>query len=196
MTGNASEARLARNLYDVLQVSPSASQEVIHAAYRALARAYHPDVNPTPEAAQRMLKLNAAHDSLGDTDRRARYDLRLTRLHRSTPAFPALAPTVGMRGRPPPQSPRRIEEQRAVGVLAAPTWTPSRQRIALALVLIVVLMVVATFIAWLATEVLDAAPETLVGEQAAISWRAVGSAGEIEPGSVMGEPAQPFLNHA
>jgi hypothetical protein len=62
------------NLYEVLQVSTIASPEVVQAAYRALARAYHPDVNPSPEAARQMRQLNAAYGVLSDPEKRARYD--------------------------------------------------------------------------------------------------------------------------
>jgi hypothetical protein len=62
------------NLYEVLQVSAKASPEVVQAAYRALARAHHPDVNPSPDAARLMKQLNAAYGVLSDPARRARYD--------------------------------------------------------------------------------------------------------------------------
>src|SRR5262249_26008902 len=70
--GNVLDRRV--NLYDVLQVSVNAGPEVIRAAYRALAREYHPDVNPSPEAARHMRQLNAAYHVLSDPARRARYD--------------------------------------------------------------------------------------------------------------------------
>ena len=70
--GAGTERRL--NLYEVLQVSTSACPEVVHAAYRALARSYHPDVNPGEEAARQMRQLNAAYHVLSDPERRARYD--------------------------------------------------------------------------------------------------------------------------
>jgi curved DNA-binding protein CbpA len=67
------------NLYEVLQISSSACPEVVHAAYRALARTYHPDVNPVPDAARKMQQLNAAYKVLCDPERRARYDAIRTR---------------------------------------------------------------------------------------------------------------------
>jgi curved DNA-binding protein CbpA len=60
--------------YKVLQVDPEAEDEVIQAAYRRLARKYHPDVAPGPEAAARMLAINAAWDRLGDPIARATFD--------------------------------------------------------------------------------------------------------------------------
>ena len=56
--------------YEVLQVSPLAEAEVIRAAYRTLARKYHPDHGGDPV---RMIALNDAWDVLGDPSRRAVY---------------------------------------------------------------------------------------------------------------------------
>jgi DnaJ-like protein len=65
---------LTADLYGVLQVEPSADLEAIHAAYRRLARLYHPDLNPRPEAAERMAAINAAYRVLRDPRQRAAYD--------------------------------------------------------------------------------------------------------------------------
>ena len=51
--------------YDVLHVKPTAPVEVIGAAYRALARKYHPDISGSPDAHQRMLELNSAYQKIG-----------------------------------------------------------------------------------------------------------------------------------
>jgi curved DNA-binding protein CbpA len=61
--------------YQVLHVSPAADQETIREAYRNLARRYHPDLNPAPEAALHMQDLNWAYDLLSDPARRAAYHL-------------------------------------------------------------------------------------------------------------------------
>ncbi len=70
------------DLYDLLEVSPRASQDVIQAAYRALARAYHPDLNATSDADSRIRQLNDAYGVLSDPLSRARYDLDRTRARR------------------------------------------------------------------------------------------------------------------
>ncbi|MBV9354323.1 MAG: DnaJ domain-containing protein [Chloroflexi bacterium] len=71
------------DLYELLEVSPRASADVIQAAYRVLVRSHHPDVNATAEGAQRTRELNAAYQVLSDPQRRARYDLELARSRRS-----------------------------------------------------------------------------------------------------------------
>lgn len=60
--------------YKALQVDPEAEPEVIQAAYRRLARKYHPDVTADPAAARRMAAINRAWEVLGDAARRALYD--------------------------------------------------------------------------------------------------------------------------
>lgn len=51
--------------YKVLGVSPSASDDEIKAAYRRLAKKYHPDLNPGDEtAAQKMNEINAAYEQI------------------------------------------------------------------------------------------------------------------------------------
>jgi hypothetical protein len=72
----------ATDPYRILQVAPNADLEAIHAAYRRLARRYHPDLNPQPEAAERMRAVNAAYGLLSDPARRAAYDAQRF-LHRS-----------------------------------------------------------------------------------------------------------------
>jgi curved DNA-binding protein CbpA len=60
--------------YKVLQVDPEAEDEVIQAAYRRLAQKYHPDRGGGPEAADRMVQINAAWQLVGSPDRRAAHD--------------------------------------------------------------------------------------------------------------------------
>lgn len=60
--------------YRVLQVDSSAEQIVIQAAYRVLARRFHPDgEHPDPH---RMAELNRAYALVRDPDSRRRYDLK------------------------------------------------------------------------------------------------------------------------
>jgi len=57
--------------YHLLQVIPDAEPEVIQAAYRALARKYHPDMGGTD---LQMAMLNAAWETLRDRGGRELYD--------------------------------------------------------------------------------------------------------------------------
>jgi len=59
------------DFYRILQVDPSANELVIQAAYRVLARIFHPDVDGDHE---QMKRINQAWHVLGDPQRRAEYD--------------------------------------------------------------------------------------------------------------------------
>lgn len=61
------------DFYAVLQVHYSAEPDVIEAAYKRLCKKYHPDVNPSPSATQRMQQLNQAYETLHDAQRRKKY---------------------------------------------------------------------------------------------------------------------------
>jgi hypothetical protein len=91
------------NLYEVLQVSAKACPEVVQAAYRALARSYHPDVNASPDAARQMRQLNAAYGVLSDPARRAKYDamrIRPMRARREVHAEPHTSNVTRVAPRP------------------------------------------------------------------------------------------------
>jgi molecular chaperone DnaJ len=64
-----------KDLYEVLGTSRDATDKEIKAAYRRLARKYHPDVNPgNPEAEQRFKEIQAAYSVLSDKEKRKQYD--------------------------------------------------------------------------------------------------------------------------
>jgi hypothetical protein len=63
-----------RTYYQILQVDPAADPEVIDAAFRRLARKYHPDTSTDPQASDRMREILEARDCLSDADRRLSYD--------------------------------------------------------------------------------------------------------------------------
>jgi curved DNA-binding protein CbpA len=60
--------------YASLGVSRTSEDVVIRAAYLALMRRYHPDTNPSPEAADRVRDIAKAYAVLGDHDKRREYD--------------------------------------------------------------------------------------------------------------------------
>ncbi len=64
-----------KDYYKILGVSKTASDKEIKAAYRKLARQYHPDVNQhDPKAEERFKEINEAHEVLSDSGKRAKYD--------------------------------------------------------------------------------------------------------------------------
>lgn len=63
--------------YKILGVSQSATEEEIKQAYRKLARAFHPDVNDSPDAESRFKQINLAYATLSDSLKRADYDQTL-----------------------------------------------------------------------------------------------------------------------
>jgi len=65
------------DLYRVLQVDPTADPDVIEAAYKRLARRYHPDHNRGDASAEEQMKrINEAYRVLGKPGLRADYDAR------------------------------------------------------------------------------------------------------------------------
>lgn len=62
--------------YDILEVSPKASKEVIKNAYRALSKKYHPDTykGDLKYAQEKMKEINTAYETLIDEDKRLVYD--------------------------------------------------------------------------------------------------------------------------
>ena len=67
------------SLYDILEVSRTASPEVIRAAYKSLVQRFHPDRNPdNPDAEEMLKRINHAYDILSNQEERAAYDVMLT----------------------------------------------------------------------------------------------------------------------
>jgi molecular chaperone DnaJ len=65
---------LSQDLYELLGVDRDADADAIKKAYRRLARQYHPDVNPDPEAQERFKEVSLAYEVLSDPNKRAAYD--------------------------------------------------------------------------------------------------------------------------
>lgn len=65
---------VCEDLYEVLGIEKTASTMEIKAAYKKLAREWHPDKNKDPEATDRFTKINEAYETLGDVEKRRDYD--------------------------------------------------------------------------------------------------------------------------
>jgi curved DNA-binding protein len=63
-----------KDYYAALGVNREASPDVIKAAYRRLARKYHPDVSREPNAEEKFKNLQEAYEVLKDPEKRRAYD--------------------------------------------------------------------------------------------------------------------------
>lgn len=69
-----------KTLYEVLEVSETASKEIIDKTYRVLAKKYHPDLQQDGDkkaAEEKMKEINEAYDTLSDDTKRQNYDAKL-----------------------------------------------------------------------------------------------------------------------
>mmetsp|Transcript_9136 Transcript_9136/g.11886 ORF Transcript_9136/g.11886 Transcript_9136/m.11886 type:complete len:282 (+) Transcript_9136:99-944(+) len=66
-----------RNCYDVLGVDQSASTQEIRKKYRSLSKKWHPDINKSPDAAEKFRIIALANEVLSDKEERAEYDYYL-----------------------------------------------------------------------------------------------------------------------
>lgn len=69
-----------KTLYEILEVSQTASKEVIEKAYKTLVKKYHPDLQSEEDkkqAEKTMKQLNEAYEILSDDEKRKEYDQTL-----------------------------------------------------------------------------------------------------------------------
>jgi curved DNA-binding protein CbpA len=82
-----------KDYYQILEIHPDASLEVMNNAYRALVRKYHPDLYHTSDKSRmegRMREINEAYNVLSNTNSRAEYDRRYTKRQNKRPAASAI----------------------------------------------------------------------------------------------------------
>ena len=112
------------DLYEALQVHPSADPEVVQAAYRKLAAKYHPDKNLDGDQSDSKMKtLNIAYEVLSDPARRREYD-SARRAQRATPVSDS-RPSPQPHARSPSEvSPAAAStaQDSSVGFPAVPGW--------------------------------------------------------------------------
>lgn len=63
-----------KNYYEILGVTPDSDVSEIKAAYRKLARKYHPDVNNSAEAVAKFKLITEAYETLSDNIKRNKYN--------------------------------------------------------------------------------------------------------------------------
>ena len=95
--------------YALLRVSRSADAAAIQAAYRALMRRYHPDVNASVNAATKAKAINEAYACLRDASKRVAYDRQRTPISRNQwstyPSSPSRRPRPVWHGPTPRAEP-------------------------------------------------------------------------------------------
>ncbi|CBY40606.1 unnamed protein product, partial [Oikopleura dioica] len=60
--------------YSILGVTQNSSNDEIKKAYRDMARKFHPDKNPSPDANAHFLNIKKAYDTLSSPSERRTYD--------------------------------------------------------------------------------------------------------------------------
>jgi molecular chaperone DnaJ len=65
---------MAKDYYEILGVSKTATKEEVKKAYKKLAKKYHPDMNKDSDAEDKFKEINEAASVLGDDKKRETYD--------------------------------------------------------------------------------------------------------------------------
>jgi hypothetical protein len=105
-------AEALRKAYDILGVTPLASQEEIKKAYKQAVAELHPDLNPGVDTTEDMMQLNVAYGLLSDPSKRAAYDATGSRtlgddgsaIGSGPAAAPKPSPKAAPKAEPAPQN--------------------------------------------------------------------------------------------
>jgi molecular chaperone DnaJ len=102
------------NHYEILDIDPAASQAEIKQAYRRLAKQFHPDSNREIADNDRITRINAAYEILGDPQRRQSYDreLSFSRRTRSAGAYGGNSPSWHNRQQRTAAAQRQYQQRR------------------------------------------------------------------------------------
>jgi Ca-activated chloride channel family protein len=121
------------DLYETLGVSPTAPQEEIKRAYRALARRYHPDSGSDVASAVHFQRVQSAYDVLSDPVKRRAYD------RRRAERYPAGETTFAWDILTSRQQLHRLPEEQVVYVLLSiyPTSKGEGQRLPINIALVI-----------------------------------------------------------
>lgn len=65
---------MKRDYYEVLGLKKGATDQEIKSAYRKLAKKYHPDVDPSPDAKKKFEEIGEAYQVLSDPEKKKLYD--------------------------------------------------------------------------------------------------------------------------
>lgn len=104
--------------YKTLQVHHDAGQDIIDAAYRCLCKMYHPDVNKSPLAAERMKDINIAYGVIGDERKRKSYHIEWMKHNLAKPLASSLFNREKQnQEKPDPAKEAKREEEAAIRVL-------------------------------------------------------------------------------
>lgn len=68
------------NYYQILGLSEMATLSEIKSAYKMLAKAYHPDINPSPASEEKFKLISTAYTVLSNHDLRQKYDVKLAQM--------------------------------------------------------------------------------------------------------------------
>ncbi len=63
--------------YTILEISKDATEEQIKAAYKKLAKKYHPDLNKEESSSFKMRQINESYEVLGDKEKKKEYDISI-----------------------------------------------------------------------------------------------------------------------